>query len=58
MVLVPAGEFLMGSNFGGNEEQPEHTVTLSSYYIDTYEVTNARYAQCVSEGACDSPDQF
>ncbi len=47
----------MGSNFGGIEEQPEHTVSLSSFYIDTYEVTNARYAQCVSEGVCDSPDQ-
>ena len=58
MVLVSSGEFLMGSNFGGNEEQPEHTVSQSAFYIDAYEVTNSRYAQCVSEGACDPPTQF
>src|SRR4030067_243748 len=58
MVLVSSGEFLMGSNFGGNEEQPEHTVSQSAFYIDAYEVLNSRYAQCVSEGACDPPTQF
>jgi formylglycine-generating enzyme required for sulfatase activity len=58
MLLVPAGEFLMGSNFGGIEEQPEHTVFLSAFYIDAYEVTNSRYAQCVGEGACDPPGQL
>lgn len=57
MVLVPAGEFLMGSNYGGVEEQPEHTVFLSAFYIDLYEVTNARYARCVKDGACDLPNK-
>lgn len=58
MVLVPAGEFLMGSNFGAAEEAPEHAVDLSAFYIDLFEVTNARYAQCVAEGACDVPVQL
>lgn len=35
MVLVPAGEFEMGSD--------AHKVTLPAYYVDKYEVTNADY---------------
>ncbi|HIE28304.1 TPA: hypothetical protein EYP66_13550, partial [Candidatus Poribacteria bacterium] len=43
MVLIPAGEFQMGSNDGGKYEQPVHTVFLDAYYIDAYEVTNAQF---------------
>jgi formylglycine-generating enzyme len=42
MVLVPAGDFLMGSNDYDNEK-PIHTVYLDAFYIDIYEVTNAQY---------------
>lgn len=46
MVLIPAGDFLMGSNDAeaGSDEQPVHTVYLDAFYIDKYEVTNAEYA--------------
>ncbi len=45
MVCVPAGEFEMGDSFdeGDSDERPVHTVYLSPYYIDTYEVTNQQY---------------
>ncbi|HEC22830.1 MAG TPA: hypothetical protein ENI95_07925 [Chloroflexi bacterium] len=51
MVYVPGGSFTMGGGAAG----PAHTVTLSPYYIDRYEVTNARWAACVEAGACALP---
>jgi formylglycine-generating enzyme required for sulfatase activity len=41
MVVVPVGEFLMGSAADG----PEHRVYLDSFYMDKFEVTAARYAK-------------
>ncbi len=43
MVLIPAGEFQMGSDDAGNNEQPVHTVHVDAFYMDTHEVTNAEY---------------
>ena len=42
MVLVPAGEFLMGSE-GWYDTKPARRVYLDAFYIDTYEVTNVLY---------------
>lgn len=42
----------MGDNAGEDDEAPAHTVTLSPYKIDTYEVTYAMYDSCVKRGAC------
>ncbi|RKU28095.1 hypothetical protein C6499_10485 [Candidatus Poribacteria bacterium] len=42
MILIPAGEFQMGSN-DNTDEKPVHTVYIDAFYIDTYEVTNAQY---------------
>jgi formylglycine-generating enzyme required for sulfatase activity len=55
MVLVPAGEFIMGNNNGQQDEKPVHSVYLDAFYIDTYEVTNKRYQDCVSAGMCQPP---
>jgi len=47
MILIPAGEFIMGSpeGEGDDDEHPQHTVFLDAFYIDKYEVTNAQYKQ-------------
>lgn len=55
MRQVPAGEFQMGSTDGEANEEPVHRVQLGVFYIDQYEVTNANYAECVAQGACQSP---
>jgi formylglycine-generating enzyme required for sulfatase activity len=41
MVFVEGGTFQMGSTTGNSNEQPVHSVTLSSFYIGKYEVTQA-----------------
>jgi eukaryotic-like serine/threonine-protein kinase len=57
MVLVPAGEFKMGSNQGAADEKPVFRVFLDDFYIDQYEVTNLRYAACVQAGKCTPPKE-
>jgi hypothetical protein len=55
MALVPAGNFMMGSENGKPDEAPVHQVYLDSFYIDKYEVTNALYRLCVDDFVCVSP---
>ncbi len=43
MILIPEGEFLMGSDDGCEDEKPVHEVYLDAFYIDKCEVTNAQY---------------
>ena len=47
MVLIPAGEFQMGSNDYYDDEKPVHTVYVDAFYMDKYEVTNAQYKRFV-----------
>ena len=52
MILIPEGEYLMGSN--GNKwtlsrELPQHKVKISAFYMDEHEVTNAQFAKFVQE---------
>jgi len=59
LAYIPAGEFKMGGSvpkMGGAE--PAHDVYLDAYWIDQTEVTNAMYARCVSDGACDYPESI
>lgn len=49
MVYIPAGEFIMGSGEGEDNEAPVHTVYLDAFYIDKYEVTNAQFKEFSEE---------
>jgi formylglycine-generating enzyme required for sulfatase activity len=55
LVFVPAGEFLMGSENGEEDEKPVHPVYLDSFWIDQTEVTNDMYLLCVKDGICREP---
>lgn len=64
-VLIPGGTFPMGSPDGEGEDQehPMHQVTLSTFRIDRYEVTNAQYARFLNakaenKGGKTHPDYF
>ncbi len=51
MVYIPAGEFIMGSNDGDDDEKPQHKVYLDGYWIYKYEVTVAQYRKfCKATG--------
>ncbi len=58
MVLVPAGEFTMGSEQGDDDEQPVHRVFLDSFYLDTFEVTNGQFAKFVAAIQSEPPWGF
>ena len=49
MILIPEGEFKMGSKDGGADadEQPVHTIHLDPFYIDANEVTNGEFKDFV-----------
>ena len=51
MVLIPAGEFQIGSNDAeaDDDEQPVRTVYVDAFYMDKTEVTNAQFKEFVLE---------
>lgn len=57
LVLVPAGSFPMGDNFGDGEsrERPVHTVHVDAFYIAKFEVTNAQWRRFRDDPGYDDP---
>ncbi|MBN1601199.1 MAG: SUMF1/EgtB/PvdO family nonheme iron enzyme [Chitinispirillaceae bacterium] len=51
-VQCPQGSFAMGSEKGEDDEVPVHTIRLSAFTINSYEITEAQYDSCVSCGKC------
>jgi len=58
MVLVPAGEFIMGTDDWWPKSGPAHKKHLPDYYIDLYEVTNAKYKEFVQAAGHSLPDDW
>jgi formylglycine-generating enzyme required for sulfatase activity len=73
MVLIPAGEFVMGSDavdsdgkqaeFGFRQpmyldEHPRHRVKLNAFYIDKFEVSNGDYKHFVQETHISEPSTW
>jgi formylglycine-generating enzyme required for sulfatase activity len=53
LIHIPGGTFLMGAPVGereaDNDERPQHTVTLSPFYLGKFPVTNDQYARFLAE---------
>jgi formylglycine-generating enzyme required for sulfatase activity len=47
LILIPAGDFSMGSSRGAKDEAPLHKVYVDAFYIAKYPITNARYERFV-----------
>jgi eukaryotic-like serine/threonine-protein kinase len=54
MVLIPAGQFFMGSELkdAPANQKPSHNVSLGAFCIDLYEVTAKQYRECSDVGKC------
>ena len=54
-VVIPPGEFMMGSGIGGDDEKPVHKVTLTQpFYLGVYEVTQDEYERVMGS----NPSKF
>lgn len=65
VLLITGGTFTMGADTDddgeqgiGSDSSVAHSVTLSNFYVDKYEVTNALYGACVDAGDCTEPDSL
>ena len=54
-VYISEGFFVMGSDKGNTDEQPERNVYISNFLIDTKEVSKIEYSDCVNAGDCNFP---
>lgn len=54
-LCVPAGPFIRG-HADHADAQPVAEVMLDGFFVDKFTVTNRRYAECVTAGACGLPD--
>lgn len=48
MLLLPGGEFFMGTETGDSDERPRHRVRLSSFLLDETPVTRRQFATFLS----------
>lgn len=62
LVEIPAGKVWIGCDENNNagfscwgDELPLHQVSVDAFVIDKFEVTNAQYTLCVTNGACAVP---
>ena len=58
LIDIPGGAFQMGRNDGPLTEGPAHGATVRAFSMDKTEVTNAEYAQFVSESNHAPPEHW
>ena len=58
MILVPEGEFVMGTDDRLRDEKPEHVVYIKAFYIDKFEVTNEDYKKFTDSTGYPAPNNW
>jgi formylglycine-generating enzyme required for sulfatase activity len=58
MILVPAGEFIRGTDSRLPDEGPQHTMDVAAFYIDKFEVTNLQYQRSLQFTGRKPPEHF
>lgn len=58
MVRIPAGEYIIGTDDGPENERPAHKVRVRAFMIDKFEVTNRAYLQFVRETGFPAPPRW
>ncbi|MCK5017819.1 MAG: SUMF1/EgtB/PvdO family nonheme iron enzyme, partial [Candidatus Peribacteraceae bacterium] len=56
MIFIPAGEFKMGNDYHDEDEEPEHKVYLSGFWISKYEISFAKFDLFCKETHSEYPD--
>lgn len=49
MVVIPGGQYVIGSDTGDENERPAHSVRVESFSIDEHEVTNEMYREFIRD---------
>src|SRR5688572_3169574 len=52
MVCIAGGSAVVGNDAGAKNEKPKREIEVSTFYLDTKEVTRDQYEECVKAGAC------
>ncbi|MFP6892026.1 MAG: SUMF1/EgtB/PvdO family nonheme iron enzyme, partial [Nitrospinota bacterium] len=58
MILVPAGEFIMGTDDARYSEKPQHQVYLDGFYVEKFPVTNKHFQEAEIRPEKDYGPQF
>jgi sulfatase modifying factor 1 len=58
MILIPAGEFLMGCDSGANNERPVHHVFVDEFAIACFAVTNRLYQFFIADTGHQPPPDW
>ena len=61
MVVIPAGEFMMGAADGeGNDtERPRHKVTIAKpFAVSKFEVMGGEFQHCVADNVCPATEDY
>ncbi len=56
MVVIKGATFMMGCSNAQESCSPRHSVTVSTFAMDRFETTVAKYRACVQAGKCSSTD--